>query len=249
MSIFNNSELKMMRMIAIVKEIEDIAFPKEHLKELNRLTPILLESMDRDGLPIESGEINIGTLDNELNTALFIFRWVVKNNTIIENLNMVINDLRVLPLNYILLRGSPRARFYLLVQTYFNEFYRFREIHSQFVKEVSTRGFIKNEDVALIRKSFHDAFKETIELRNVFVHGSPSWKGKTHFDLNFIVGSWEKGFAIKDKGTGEFHSVSDSIDNVCSPMADTLRDEGRRMSAFINGLVPMYVEMITKVVD
>jgi hypothetical protein len=231
----------------LIQEIGEIPYPQEHVEDLKRISPLMIESMERDGLPIESGAIKLGHLDKELDVALFLFRWVAENNSVIENLNLVLNDLRDLPTDYVLLKGSPKTRYYLLVRTYFNEFYRFREIHSRTVKAAADRGYISTSELPSARKAFHEAFEGTIALRNILVHGSPTWKGKQHFDLNLLVGAWEKGFALKSLETGEIWEIRDVLKEICADTADELREEGNRMSSLLNSLLRMYVDLVAKV--
>lgn len=231
----------------LIQEIEEVPFPPEHLEELKQLGPLMIEGMERDGLPIESGSINLGKLDGPLDRAYFLFMWISENNGVIENLNMVLNDMRSLPTHYILFRGSPKIRFYLLVRTYFHEFYRFREIHSQVLKAAADRGYVEKDEVPLARKAFHDAFKTTIELRNSIVHGSPTWKGQDHFDLNLVSMAWERGYALKDQKTGAITEIGDVLNGICNTTADALRDEGARMSNLLKNLVRIYVDILAEV--
>lgn len=231
---------------AFVKEIEEVPYPQEHVEHLKRFGPLMIEAMERDGLPIESGSISVGRVDDVIDVALFFFHWVAENNEVIENLNMVLNDLRGLSTDYALLNGSPKTRYYLLVRTYFNEFYRFREIYSQVVKAAAERGYIERDEVPMARKAFHDAFKGTIELRNSLVHGSPTWKGQKHFDLNLVADAWDRGFALKDIETGEIWDISDVLKDICNHTADGLRDEGNRMSALLKNLVRIVIDIVAR---
>lgn len=230
-----------------LKEIEDVPYPAEHLEDLKRFVPMMIEAVERDGLPIESGQINVGNVDVRLDVALFFFRWVAENNEIIENLNMVLNDMRALPTDYVLLKGSPKTRFYLLVRTYFYEFYRFREIHNQIVKVAADRGYVNRDEVPLARKAFHDAFEGTIELRNNLVHGTPLWKGQRHFDLSLVASAWERDLELKDKETGETWEIGDVLKDICNHTADGLRDEGNRMSSLLKKLIEIYVSIVAEV--
>lgn len=230
-----------------LKEIEDVPYPAEHLEDLKRFGPMMIEAMERDGLPIESGQINVGKVDRHLDVALFFFRWVAENNKIIENLNMVLNDMRALPTDYVLLKGSPKTRFYLLVRTYFYEFYRFREIHNQIVKIAAGRGYVNRDEVPLARKAFHDAFEGAIELRNGLVHGTPLWKGQRHFDLNLVASAWERDLVLQNKETGEIWEIGGVLKDICNYTADGLRDEGNRMSSLLKKLIEIYVGIVAKV--
>lgn len=184
-------------------EIGEIPYPDEHVEELKRVIPLLVESMERNGLPIDSGIINIRNIDDGLGLPLFFFHWIVESNGVIQNLNIVISDLRDLPHKYALLSGSPRLRYYLLVRTYFYEFYRFREIFNQAVRALQVGGYLKKSEVPEIRKTFHEAFEHTIEIRNAMVHGSFIWKGEKHFNLNVVGGAMELGRGLKSEDTGE----------------------------------------------
>lgn len=229
------------------KEIGEVPFPSEHLDDLRRAGPLMISAMERDGLPIDTGSINIGEVDQELDHALFFFYWIADNNQVIENLNLVLADMRSLPTKHLLLSGSPRARYYLLVRTFFYEFYRFREIHHQIVKVAASRGYVDKRDVSSIRKTFHDAFETTIKLRNTLVHGSLVWKGKNHFDLNLVGDAWERGQALQDSKTGDIWDIGDVLEDICTSTADTLANEGNRMSFLLQNLVRIYVDVVSKV--
>lgn len=222
------------------KEIEEIPYPQGYVKDLNRLIPILITSMERNGIPIESGLISLGKLDERLRVALFFFHWISDINEIIENLNTVLTDLRDLPIKHTLLKGSPRARYYLLVRTYYNEFYRFRETHHQVVKVATNCGYIKRDDGLLIRKAFHNAFEPTIKIRNNLVHGSPIWTGKTHFDLALVDGAREMGFMLKNRKTRKAWDIGNVLQNLCQHTVTTLHNEGNRLSYFFKKLVCVY---------
>ncbi len=226
-----------------LQEIEKIPYPPEYLEELKQLVPLVLNSVEREGLPIESGVFNVKGVDDNLDLALFFFYWITEINEIIENLNLTLADLRALPKTYLILKGSPKARYYLLVRTYFYEFYRFRESHHKAVKAATNRGFIKRNEVSEIRNSFHKAFEHTIDLRNILVHGSPVWKGEKHFNLSLVFGAWELGYALKSIETGEVWDIETVLKEVCDDIANTLREEGNRMSTFLKSLISAYVEL------
>lgn len=229
------------------QEIEEVPYPKEHLEELKRLGPLLIAGIERDGLPIESGTINVEKVDDDLDLALFFFYWIADTNQIIENLNLVLADLRALPSNYVILKGSPKTRYYLLVRTYYYEFYRFRETHHRIVRIAANRGYIEHDNVPAARNAFHEAFETTISLRNSLVHGSPVWKGKKHFDLNLVGSAWKRGHALQDLETGEVWDIGTVLEDICNHTADILRDEGNRMSTLLQTLVRVYVDFTAKV--
>lgn len=224
------------------KEINEVQYPEVFLPALKDANSLLVESVQRDGLPIDSGIFDIGIIDKPVDTALFFIRWIGATNEIINYLNILIADMRELPSMFPVLAGSPRDRFYLLVATYFHEFYRFRETHNQVVKAAAHRGFIKHEDIKVFRQRFHDAFAPTIELRNSLVHGAPVWTGKRHFDLIFLNLALECGYEMRDKETGKVWDIRSVLSEICFHTADVFRDEGNRMAAVQKSLVECYVD-------
>lgn len=224
-------------------EVAEISYPEEHLENLKRAIPLILVALKRDGLPIESGLIDIGKIDGGLDIAMFFLRWIGQLNEIIENLNATLTDMRDLPTNYVFLKGSPKTRFYLLVRTYFYEFYRFRETHNQVVKAAAGRGYIERNEVAGVRQAFHDAFEEAIELRNNLVHGTPVWTGQQHFDLTLLATAQNRGYALQHHETGEILEFGAVLKDICPSTADILRDEGNRMSKVLQALVRVYVDL------
>jgi len=225
------------------KQIEQIPYPVEYRASLGRLTPLLIEAMERDELPIESGQINLGNIDDEFKLPLFFFYWVTESNEVIENLNLVLSDLRNLPTRYVILSGSPRKRYYLLIRLYFYEYYRFREIFNRVVRGLQTGGYIGRLQVPKIRKTFHEAFEHIMEVRNNFVHGSPLWKGEKHFNLTLAGGAREIGFALGHKETGKLWDIADVLKDLCDSTADILRDEGNRMSRALQNTVRLFVKL------
>lgn len=223
-------------------EIEHISYPPEHLEALKRTPELVVSAMKRDGMPEDSGYINLGKVDEDLNTALFFFYWTSDINEIFDNLNIVLSDLRALPLLYRIQGGSPGTRYKLLVHTFFHEFYRLRELFRQAIKAAANHGFLPAEDVPEARKVFHDAFAGTIGLRNAIVHGELIWKGKKNFMLTLAEIAWERDEQILLKETGEYLSLTEILKENCDSAADALRDEGVRMSKILQLVIRLVVE-------
>lgn len=208
--------------------IPQIPYPKKHLANLKRMTPLIIAGMERDGLPIGTGEIDLGKLDAKLDVAYFFFMWISETNEVIDHLNLVLRDLRALPRNFALLGGSPWTRYELLVRTFFHEFYRFREVLSTVLSAVAKRGHITKEELALARDAFHRAIEDTIELRNGLVHQDVRWKGKGHFELNFASMLHAQGMTALHKRTGKAMTPELALSRVCGPTSNVLLREGKR---------------------
>lgn len=220
-----------------VIEIPEVPYPPEHLEDLKRLGPLLIASMERDGLPIESGSIKLGKLDPKLDVAYFYFFWVAECNGIIENLNLTLNDLRSLPKIFSILGGSPWSRYELLVRVFFHEFYRVRELFNAVMSACVKRGYITKSELAIVREAFHGAIEETIKLRNSVVHGRPNWGGQAHFDLNLASTLQNRGERMVQQETGEEFNVEAALENACVKVAAALQAEGEKVSAIMNAFV------------
>ncbi|WP_052494138.1 replication endonuclease [Nitrosospira sp. NpAV] len=186
-----------------IKEVEEISYPTEHLGSLKRAMPLIMAAIERDGLPIESGLIDLGAVDKGLDVALFFFYWVSETNEIIENINAVLTDMRELPTNYAFLRGSPKTRYYLLVRTFFYEFYRFREIYHQVATPREAQTYL-NKIWSRIRSRLDDRDLTYYGMRVV----KPQHDDTPHWHLLFFmpkehveqVGSVIQDYAMREDG-------------------------------------------------
>ena len=133
------------------------------MEDLMRLTPLITETIERDGLPIKSGEINLGKLDLRLEIAHFYLSWISECNEVIANLNLTLADLRALPERLHILGGLPWSRYKLLVRTFFHEFYRLREIFNTALSISVKRGFMTKSEQQVARNAFHDVIQEAVD--------------------------------------------------------------------------------------
>jgi hypothetical protein len=227
------------------QEIRELEFPEDFKPGLHETANLIVDAIRRDGVPIATGQFDLPALSKQVDAAQFFLRWVSSTNEIIENLNIVIDDMRVLPTMFPVLVGSPERRFYLLVATYFHEFYRFREAFISTTKSAVQRGYLEKKQAKDAQQSFHDAFGTAIKMRNVLVHRSPIWTGKRHFDLLVVNLAWKTGHAILDKETGKVCELQDVLEEICQDTANALRDEGNRMLEIQKRLLDLFVSKAT----
>lgn len=221
--------------------IPEVPYPKRYLAELRRLGPLMIRSMESEGLPIQSGQINLGKLDPKLDLAYFFFLWVSEANKVIGHLNLTLSDLHALPRTISTLGGSPWMRYELLIRTFFHEFYRLRELLNAVLGQVAKRGIITKEELAKARSAFHGAIEGTVELRNSLVHGSVLWRGKEHFELNLISMLHNRGQRIVSRRKGDELAIEKVLAKACNKTARVMRAEGvkgsKLMSAFVRDTV------------
>lgn len=228
------------------KKIPPLAFPNELLPILSTFNDKMLGSLERDGPPIEDGGINLGKLNDDELFTYTVFLWVSEISEVIDNLNLILDDFSQLAESHVLFRGSPKKRYYLLIRVYFHEFYRSREIFSQVLHALKSQGRTTKEEIRFIRETFHDAFAETIEMRNNIVHGSPNWVGKEHYDLNLVGGAWDSGHALADKDTGEIWSLQEVLFNACKKQMPVLYAEGERMRNVMQRIIDDVTEILRR---
>lgn len=221
--------------------IPTVEFPPEHMDALKRIMPLLVAGLERDGLPIESGVIDIGRLEPDLDLAYFFFRRVSQSNCVIENLNLALKDLHTLPIFYRILGGSPWSRYELLVRLYFHEFYRFRELLNAVLAASVKRGYIAKRDQENIRSEFHSLIEGTIELRNTLVHGHITWRGQDHFHLHMVSAAHEFGQRLVNKETGEEMNIEVALRDSCAKSAAALKTEGCKVAGAMNALIRDFV--------
>jgi hypothetical protein len=200
--------------------------------------------MEKHGPPIMSGEIYIEHVTKSARIALFFFQWVETMNEVIDNLNLVLADLNALSTMHLLWSGSPRKRYYLLIRLYLYEFFSFKEIMNQTLDHLERWGYLKKPETKEISAAFYEAFKQSIAIRNNFVHGLPLWKNERHFNLNLVGGAWETGHCILKEKSGEVFSLEKALQETCGPMVQVLTKEGNRVSAALKDSVKVAVRLI-----
>lgn len=211
-------------------------YPEEYKPILCTFNDKMLESLNTNGLPIESGTIGLGKLnDSELLVYLF-FLWHSSTNESIDNMNITLADMQELGKNYFIFRGSPKVRFYLLIKTFFNEIYRIRDMLNQFLSGLQKLGKIKKTEIKGARAEFSEIFDKSIEIRNSLVHGHPTWKGKGHFDISLVLGAAETGHALVDKETGKIWDVKDVLKENTEFYFAHMKEEGLFIRTFLQNL-------------
>lgn len=226
------------------KPIEPLIFPEIIKNELSGFTDKMMLSLKENGPSVESCKYDIGKLNSDELFVYTIFIWFSEITDIIDNLNLILCDLSELPEKHLIFSGSPKQRFYLLIRTYFNEFYRTREIFAQILHGLKSQNRITKAEVKGIRKTYHDAFKDMHDLRNSFVHDSPDWHGKEHHDLVFIGSAWDMGKIFKHNETGEIWNIQDVLYNSCQKQTPILAEEGMRMQVTMQNLINIITDLL-----
>ena len=212
-------------------------FPEAMKPLLALLGDSMVSAIHGGGVSMEEGTVDLGPLPEDLQFPFFFVRWWCQFDEIFRNLNLILFDIEALHLKHVLLLGSPRQRFHLLVRTYFYEFYRAREVFNSGLKGLAGRGLIDPEDIRETRKVFHEAFESAIKIRNVMVHGLTQWPGHANSMLNHIGGAWELGYAVHEIESGQRVELSSIIKSVSDEYLPLLIDEANRLSFVLQAVL------------
>jgi len=161
-----------------------IELPKELVEPVARILEIGKEEARNRNWDFKSGAFPLPNLPKSL--SMYFNVWILLNsvNDIIENINLVLNDLKIMRDDPILLDqeifGDIVLRYKLLVRTYFYEFYRFKECYNSFLTCCRNQGACDAKQVKELRSLFYEMFKENIQVRRQMVHYTYLWSGEKH---------------------------------------------------------------------
>ncbi|MCX5888401.1 MAG: hypothetical protein NTY36_02995 [Deltaproteobacteria bacterium] len=192
----------------------------------------------------ESCSIPMDKLEKYELIPYWIFKWMADNCGVFDNLNMILCDLEILGNSMNSFKGSPRKRFYLLVRTYFSEFYRFKDIYSIFLNKLKHHGLIDKKAVTEAKKLFLDEFNIFMSIRNRLVHQSINWKGEPNFDLNLVGMSNELGYLVLDEKSGRLFELQDILRDITIIYIDILEQEAHKMRNIIQTLLNTWADIL-----
>lgn len=98
------------------------------------------------------------------------FLWVGDLNKIIEGMNIILIDLGELRKDKNSLKGNAVIRSEFLLQAFFGEFFRIREVSRIFIKYLNNAAVLSNKHKATFVNFYFTAFDWVYEVRNNIVH-------------------------------------------------------------------------------
>jgi len=226
--------------------IKEVQFPNGYLSASDKLHYVLVEAMKRDGVPIDTGVVRLGSLSEDLQLALFFLGWTSDFNEIVHGLNYALTDLDDLGRYHPVTKGEPRQRFEIMNRLYFHEFYRSREVFGRAMASLKRAGYMSVDDLRGMREIFNEAFSHTIQLRNQFVHGSVNWVGRDYLDLVFLEANKMRGYALQDRQTGALMSEQEILRRLCAEACAMLGTEGQRLSEVMQRIIDFWANKTTE---
>ncbi|MDB5226582.1 MAG: hypothetical protein JWN78_775 [Bacteroidota bacterium] len=98
------------------------------------------------------------------------FLWVMDLNKVIEAINIILSDLLELRKDKNSLSGNPVIRSEFLLQAFFGEFFKIREIAKVFFKYLTKEGILNNKYKEDFVGFYFTAFNWVYDLRNNIIH-------------------------------------------------------------------------------
>jgi len=85
------------------------------------------------------------------------------------------------------LKGNPIVRSELLIQAFFGEFFRMKEISKIFIKLLTTEKVLNNKNKETFVDFYFKMFDKIYEIRNMFIHQGLSFKNdEVSIDKSFL---------------------------------------------------------------
>jgi len=226
-----------------IKCIPEVTIPAPCIPLFKRIQPKMVAALENQGISPEF-ELPMPPLEKDERCAWFILGWVVFVNEIIQNLNIILHDLVLLPHSYLPSRISPKARLHLLTRTYFYEFFRFRENLAEFLYGLRLAGVIDKSERKQLLAEFSKEFEEVIQIRNTMVHGHSKWKGEDHFLLSFATMLDNCGLYAVEKSSGTVLDLSKPLQNIVDKHVQVFHREGCKMPAVLQAITTQISEQL-----
>lgn len=188
-------------------EIPVLETPDELKKALIPIGKLIIEEMaSQPDWDYKTGNLPTPDFPNHLNAYFDIWAFLMDINEIIENMNLVLSDLKILrddPKRFQKhIAGDPVVRYKLLARTYFYEFFRFKECFNIFMARLRKTGLVNSTHAKEIRTFFYTVFEPALNIRNTMTHNRFLWSGEGYQKLCVTLSAESIGGAIIDKKTG-----------------------------------------------
>lgn len=190
--------------------------PEELVEALKRVNDIIIKSyQEKQDWDFRSGYLPPMDLSKKDELFFETFKWLVDTNQIIENIKIVFSDLslykdkKLLVLR--LLGGDKKDRFYLLVRTFFYEFFRIKEVFSLYLNFLRKNKLITKKEATEISLDFYKDYEIIFNLRNSLVHQRHVWRGEDHHNYFLTTAGESIGLVLEHRETGEIINSSEVV--------------------------------------
>lgn len=178
---------------------------------------------------------------DKYNQALFdTFHWIEDTNEIFKNIELILDDLALYSTlhnpSFYFMPGDKTTRYFLLIRTFFYEFYRIKEICNLFLAKMKKIKVFSKAEVEEARTEFHKAFEHAFTLRNQMVHRRFIWGGQKHCCLVTVRACESFGYCMENMDTGELVQADNLLAELVAEWSEQLFAETKSMVEVIDAL-------------
>jgi len=217
-----------------------IRLPRCLLSDLRTIGEILT----KEGKANKDFSITLKTpLNQHLRTVHVHFSLLAECNGILENMQITSDEILYLPRRTDLNGGEKITRYKLLTRLFFYEHSRLKSSFDRFVFGLQTLGLLTKDGRKGLSKSFHDAMKTDIMVRNVMVHGEFMW-GPSDNKLDYLGALEKKG--LKAVPTRKHGLSSEAFPllfrRACNKRGEIMRQGTRHLGRYIQNIIKSSAE-------
>lgn len=234
--------------------IPAIPVPDSIKKEMDSFLPELEKSFQHEEWDYSSGYgPNLHFNDFLLETYWETLGFISEINVMVENLNLIINDIRMISqkpeiCNFIF-EGRLAARYYLLVRTFFYETFRSKEIYNRYLKCLKRRRILRKKDVQDYQAQFLEVFDKIIKVRNKMVHQRFVFPGIEHRQLILAEDADQRNLAFVLYETGERVTTTEILKKLCEEFNEEAVLIGTGLARYLESFSLAVCEVAIKVKD
>lgn len=173
------------------------------------------------------------------------FYWLTETNDVVENLNIVFSDLNMFSKKQIIIfklsGGSIKNRFYLILRTFFYEFFRIKEILNIYLNILRKRKLITKKEVSDISSDFYRDYEYVFNLRNQLVHKHHIWDSEEHIEYLACEAGESMGYVFANKESGEIIKSEDIASKLASESLN-------RLSTLVTAIIAEDLQIVLNVI-
>jgi hypothetical protein len=191
-----------------------------------------------------NGNIKLNQASPELKIKLHFVTFINSIEEILGSFNLIISDLNILKTCPYYFQDPPFKRFYLIIRTFFYEFYRIKEKQKFFLIALEKEHYIEKDKVMKIKKLFFSLFQETLELRNNLVHHNVSWINE-HIELTLLYLAEETGHRIYKEDTKEEVTWESELPSFCEYYQKLFYEQGEKVKEHVETVINALIKLKT----
>jgi hypothetical protein len=189
-----------------------------------------------------SGGFRLNATSPELKIKFHFYYFLVSIDEILRNIILVASDLKTLIIYPHYYQGSTYERFYLILRTFFYEFYRIKEKHKDFLFALEKEKYIEKGRIKDINILFHSLFKETLDLRNSLVHHNVVWT-ENNTELAYLYMCIETDHRLFKESTGEEVTFESILPELCDYYFNIFIGQSVKVKGYIETLTKELIKL------